>query len=436
MRLRHDFEMLPLRAFRPECGRMRLYSSKSPPAPDYRPVAEASTASAEIMGKLGQDQLAFAKLQYEENKPVFQSIVDQQKTIADQTAAQGADYYSYLKSYRPTERAMMYESLGLTPDEQGTLENTLATGDQATFDARLSSLGVGAAKRRTEELDAAKTLDQTDAAVIGGSDADVYAARKAQIDQSVGTAIADTEEGYTRSVNQAIRQGLRYGASTPAMTSTVGAQAMDQASRIAGAANAARTVGINTERGIASTRMGLRSAITDNMTRARSIDWAKKLDATGLVKGLPGASQGAYGLAVNSGNSAGQNQQAPGAQMQAGLQAGANTIGQGQQMRINGLSNVLNAQSSAYANAPEDQTGAIVGAVGGIAAAAMMSDRRLKRNVVRIGRRADTLAIYAYEYVWGGGLQIGVMADEVAQIYPDAVIRTASGYDAVDYAAI
>ncbi|TIN07181.1 MAG: tail fiber domain-containing protein, partial [Mesorhizobium sp.] len=41
------------------------------------------------------------------------------------------------------------------------------------------------------------------------------------------------------------------------------------------------------------------------------------------------------------------------------------------------------------------------------------SDRRVKTNIRRVGEFANGLAKYAFEYVWGGGEQIGVMADEV-----------------------
>ncbi|TIQ83029.1 MAG: tail fiber domain-containing protein, partial [Mesorhizobium sp.] len=38
------------------------------------------------------------------------------------------------------------------------------------------------------------------------------------------------------------------------------------------------------------------------------------------------------------------------------------------------------------------------------------SDRRVKTNIRRVGEFANGLAKYAFEYVWGGGEQIGVMA--------------------------
>ena len=65
------------------------------------------------------------------------------------------------------------------------------------------------------------------------------------------------------------------------------------------------------------------------------------------------------------------------------------------------------------------------------------SDRRLKRNIVRVGTtRALGLPIYEYSYVWGGDRQTGVMADEVAKVMPCAVVTMPDGYKAVNYGLV
>lgn len=61
------------------------------------------------------------------------------------------------------------------------------------------------------------------------------------------------------------------------------------------------------------------------------------------------------------------------------------------------------------------------------------SDRRLKRNIVQIGTRPDGLAVYEFEYVWGGGRRTGLMAQEVRELYPEAVVEMVGGFLAVDY---
>lgn len=63
------------------------------------------------------------------------------------------------------------------------------------------------------------------------------------------------------------------------------------------------------------------------------------------------------------------------------------------------------------------------------------SDRRLKRDVKRIGR-ARGLNLYTYRYKWDDALQIGVMAQEVAKKKPEALGPKVNGYMTVDYGAL
>jgi outer membrane immunogenic protein len=67
----------------------------------------------------------------------------------------------------------------------------------------------------------------------------------------------------------------------------------------------------------------------------------------------------------------------------------------------------------------------------------LFSDARLKRDIVLVGRRDDGLGMYAYKYLWSEATYVGVMAQEVALIYPHAVVRDPlNGYLAVDYARL
>ena len=65
----------------------------------------------------------------------------------------------------------------------------------------------------------------------------------------------------------------------------------------------------------------------------------------------------------------------------------------------------------------------------------IFSDRRLKTNIQRISTRPDGLGVYEFEYIWGGGKHIGLMAQEVLGIYPDAV-GSVGGYYTVDYSRV
>ena len=59
------------------------------------------------------------------------------------------------------------------------------------------------------------------------------------------------------------------------------------------------------------------------------------------------------------------------------------------------------------------------------------SDRRLKSNIVRLGTHPIGIGIYEYDIF--GGRQIGVMAQELMEVMPDAVQEHPSGYLMVDY---
>ena len=62
------------------------------------------------------------------------------------------------------------------------------------------------------------------------------------------------------------------------------------------------------------------------------------------------------------------------------------------------------------------------------------SDIRLKRDVALVARRSDGLGIYSYRYLWSDDVYVGVLAQEVALIHPDAVARDPLyGYLSVDY---
>lgn len=73
--------------------------------------------------------------------------------------------------------------------------------------------------------------------------------------------------------------------------------------------------------------------------------------------------------------------------------------------------------------------------MGGIADAAgmmaMFSDRRVKRNIERIGATAGGTPLYRWEYIWGGE-GIGVMSEDV----PHAVIKLPTGIEMVDYSKV
>lgn len=61
------------------------------------------------------------------------------------------------------------------------------------------------------------------------------------------------------------------------------------------------------------------------------------------------------------------------------------------------------------------------------------SDRRLKQDIVLLGRTVGGLHLYRYRYIGDSTLYVGVLAQEVATRWPAAVSQADSGYLQVDY---
>lgn len=152
-----------------------------------------------------------------------------------------------------------------------------------------------------------------------------------------------------------------------------------------------------------------------------------------------------YQTGTQAGNSAMNNQMAPGNSYLSAVQGGIGTIGQGQQMQINGLSNVLNAQTS-FANSMNQAMnsgdsglaglGSVLGGVANLYSSGIFSDRRIKENIEAVGRDERTgLTLYEFTYISDPDKRryVGVMADEVRQVMPEAVVTGPDGFDAVNY---
>lgn len=111
------------------------------------------------------------------------------------------------------------------------------------------------------------------------------------------------------------------------------------------------------------------------------------------------------------------------------------SVGQTDVLGANALS--LNQQNANANRAAQAQSGLLGGLFQlGSAGITAFSDRRLKRDILRIGKMANGIAVYAYRYLWSDEPMIGVMADEVVKVRPDAVMATPSGYLAVNYGAL
>lgn len=63
----------------------------------------------------------------------------------------------------------------------------------------------------------------------------------------------------------------------------------------------------------------------------------------------------------------------------------------------------------------------------------MMSDRRLKEDVEKVGETQDGIPVKTFRYKGSPMMQLGMMAQDVEKKRPEAVKTTPSGYKAVNY---
>lgn len=76
-----------------------------------------------------------------------------------------------------------------------------------------------------------------------------------------------------------------------------------------------------------------------------------------------------------------------------------------------------------------------LGAVAALPALLGKSDRRLKHAIRKVGELLDGLSIYVFRYFGEIEDKIGLMADEVRELYPNAVVRI-DNFDHVNYLAV
>ena len=121
---------------------------------------------------------------------------------------------------------------------------------------------------------------------------------------------------------------------------------------------------------------------------------------------------------------------------------GLNQIGAPNQLDVTGpfsqqyqgQVNSVNAANQAGAAANAQKTSA--GATAGLAALSLFSDRRVKRDIEKVGVMSSGINLYKFKYLWDEVTHVGVMADEVEKVFPEAVLTNEHGIKLVDYARI
>lgn len=96
----------------------------------------------------------------------------------------------------------------------------------------------------------------------------------------------------------------------------------------------------------------------------------------------------------------------------------------------------VQAQQAAANRSQQQKSGLMSGLMSLGSAAIMASDERLKTDIEPLGLRPDGLMRYAFRYLWSEVRHVGVMAQEVMKVRPDAVRVHPTGFLMVDLARL
>ena len=239
--------------------------------------------------------------------------------------------------------------------------------------------------------------------------------QRGEEERQAGLALGDVRVGAGNANEQLMRRFASMGINptSPAAIAAMSGRATTNAAAEASAMNRARAgareLGMKLKSDAANFGRGGQSGILQFGAGAG----ANSTGAFGIASGAVGA--GNAGAAVPM---AGYGQAMQGYQANMNAYAGMASTHMSQQAQMGG------------------GLGSALGSVAGLAGSFMTSDRRLKRDIVRVGTHSTGLDIYEFNYVWGGERQRGFMADEVEKIMPAAVIYMPDGYAVVNYSML
>lgn len=155
------------------------------------------------------------------------------------------------------------------------------------------------------------------------------------------------------------------------------------------------------------------------------------------LTGLASTGENAGALTGNAATTAGQgiasSQLAAGQAQAAGTVGSANAVTTGLQSGLNNAVlgySLYNGGGTGSSGASSLDTSALDTTLN---APLTLSDLRAKTEIRRVGKTDSGLSVYTYRYKTGGPRQMGVMAQEVERVRPDAVTTLRSGLKMVDY---
>jgi hypothetical protein len=193
------------------------------------------------------------------------------------------------------------------------------------------------------------------------------------------------------------------------------------------------------------------SAQNQTRTAAHEIGLQKLASVYNAYSGLPAQGNAATSLSIGAtgaGTAAGQSIVGNIGGLSSTSNAAAQTsMGGWGQVGTLGVQK-YNADVGAYAAQQQAEgataagLGSALGSAAGAYGAFIKSDIRAKQDIVQVGRLDNGFPLYSFQYKpefrdeCGHGFHIGVMAQDIEQIIPDAVAVHADGYKMVDYGKV
>lgn len=297
------------------------------------------------------------------------------------------------------------------------LERTVASGEQQTahmnelYDVNIGNLrqanqrytqyGIPAENRYYDMVDQYSNDDEYQRQAMTAK-GDVAASQQGQRDQMMRTF-----------------SGLGIDPTSPGAVAAMRSGAVNDAAVEAGAMNRARTAARNLG-------MQLKSDAANFGRGGQSGILQFGAGAQGNAQGAFGISQGALGSAVGAGQA---------------QQAGYQTALQGYGQNLNAYTSLGNTSMQASAQ-QQSALYAGLGSMAGLAMSGGHSDLRMKENIERVGTTPGGAPVYRFDYKpefkdrAGHGTFVGVMAQDLLHVQPEAVGVSPDGYMFVDYTKV
>ncbi len=343
--------------------------------------------------------------------------------------SQGANAEFYKGEGAGSSGSQGYQASSMMDGFNRYLDPTLG----ALVDTTLADFDVNSERQK-----AAQMSRFAKAGAFGGSRS---AIGEGLLDAELARARASTDAGLRSDAWRQAGQFAQFDATGRNQASQFGANAANQAAL----ANAANATSANIAQMQAANQLAMENA---RLTQDQGQFEAAQANALALQQKQ--LELQASGLLANIGSAGADTYRADlGAQMNAGnnlysLENAAIQAPITQLETVGGLLNpgLVNTQTGQIVNSNGTEyaktNGGLLNQLAAAASIAgtVMSDRRLKRDIVKVGAEPDGLGVYEYQYVWGGDRQRGVMADEVATLRPWALGPVVAGYASVDYSKL